>query len=54
MSGAKPEIHKGGGGCFGGLGEELPAARGHGGLEAESPALENFASFCKNLILGLF
>ena len=36
------EFAMGGGGCFGSLG-------------AETPALENFAFFCKNnLILGLF
>ena len=46
------------GGCFGGLGAELPASRGqwgsgdkapsrrrHGGLGAEPPALENFGFF---------
>ena len=66
-TGAKPEIRNGGG-CFGGLGAELPAAgsqrgsgskapsrRRQGGLGAEPPALKNFAFFCKNnLILELF
>ena len=66
-----------GGGWFGGVGAEPPAAGGQWGLGAKppavggwgfggkapaaggtgvlSPALENFAFFCKNnLILGLF
>ena len=57
-----------GGGCFGGLGAEIPATGGqmgsrgetpsrrrHGGLGAEPLALNNFGLFCKNnLILGLF
>ena len=55
------------GSCVGGLGEEPPAAGGwgfrgkapsrwrHGGLGAETLALENFAFFCKNnLTYGCF
>ena len=51
-AGAKPGICNGGG-CFGGMGaEQLPEAGGkapsrrrHRGLEAETPALKNFAFF---------
>ena len=36
-------------------GGKAPSRRRHGGLGAESPALENFPFFCKNnLILELF
>ena len=38
-----------------GFGGKAPSRRRHGGLGAETPALENFAFFCKNnFILGLF
>ena len=35
-----------------GYGGEAPSRRRHGGLEAEPPALENFAFFCKNILIS--